>query len=71
MARALSASMAAELDLPDGYKIEWAAIDPTTVADVSGVVVSNVSIFGTQLGTGADGTGGPIGPYMLVPGPNA
>jgi hypothetical protein len=62
--------MPADLDLPDGYTVTWAAVDPTTGADVSGVVVSNVSIFGTALGTGS-GDGGVVGPFMLVPGPGA
>jgi hypothetical protein len=63
--------MAQDLDLPDGYIVEWSAIDATTGADVAGVVVTNVSIFGTDLG--GFGGGGPqiVGPYMLVPGPGA
>ena len=51
MAQPLTAPMPPDLDLPDGYVVEWAAINPTTGADVSGVVVSGVSIFGTVLGT--------------------
>lgn len=62
--------MPSDLDLPDGYIVTWAAVDPTTGADVSGVVVSNVSLFGTMLGTG-DGGGVTVGPFMLVPGPGA
>jgi hypothetical protein len=59
------------LDLPDGYTVTWAAIDPTTGADVAGVTVTGVSIFGTILGLG-DGSGnGSLGPFMLVPGPAA
>lgn len=72
MSQALTAGLAEDLDLPDGYQIVWAAIDPTTGADVSGVKVTGVSIFGTMLGTGTGGQGPPpAGPYMLVPGPNA
>jgi hypothetical protein len=70
VAQALTAAMAADLDLPDGYVVEWAAIDATG-ADVSGVVVSGVSIFGTALGSGLGAGSGIIGPFMLVPGPNA
>ncbi len=70
MSKPLTASLAPELDLPDGYVVTWAAIDPTTGADVAGVKVTDVSIFGTMLGTGSDG-GGPLGPFMLVPGPGA
>ncbi len=71
MSQPLIAPMPADLDLPDGYVITWAAVDPTTGNDVSGVVVSNVSIFGTALGTGTGDGGGPFGPFMLVPGPGA
>lgn len=71
MAEALIAAFPPELDLPDGYKVVWAAIDPVTGADVSGVVVSGVSIFGTALGTGTGVGGFTAGPYMLVPGPGA
>ncbi len=66
----LTAGMPEDLDLPDGYILTWAAIDPVTGADVSGVTVSNVSLFGTLLDAGTD-TGGQLGPFMLVPGPSA
>jgi hypothetical protein len=59
------------LDLPDGYVVTWAAIDPTTGADVAGVKVMAVSLFGTLLGTGSGGGGDAVGPFMLVPGPGA
>lgn len=62
--------MPANLDLPDGYIVTWAAIDPNTGADVSGVTVSGVSIFGTMLGQGAGSTTD-FGPFMLVPGTGA
>jgi ribulose kinase len=71
MAQSLSASLAEDLDLPDGYVVQWAAIDPTTGADIAGVVVSQVSIFGTLLGTASGNGSGVVGPYMLVPGPAA
>lgn len=71
MSAPLVAPMPADLDLPDGYIVTWAAIDPTTGNDVSGVVVSNVSIFGTKLGTGGGNGNTTVGPYMLVPGPAA
>lgn len=71
MAAPLEASFAPSLNLPDGYVVVWAAIDPTSGGDVSGVVVYDVSIFGASLGAGFSqgGTGGV--PYMLVPGPGA
>ena len=70
MAQPLTAPMPPDLDLPDGYVVEWAAINPTTGADVAGVVVSGVSIFGTVLGTDVSGSF-VSGPFMLVPGPSA
>lgn len=71
MSQALTAALAGDLDLPDGYQVVWAAIDPTTGADVSGVAVSGVSIFGTALGAGSGTQTGQLGPFMLVPGPGA
>lgn len=59
------------LDLPDGYVVTWAAVDPTSGADVAGVIVSGVSIFGTDLGGGGGGGSSGVGPFMLVPGPGA
>ncbi len=56
------------LDLPDGYVLRWAAIDATTGANVAGVKVQNVSVFGTNLGGGAGGSGA-TGPYLLIAGP--
>jgi hypothetical protein len=71
MAEAIRAALAQDLDLPDGYIVEWAAIDPASGADVAGVIVTGVSIFGTMLGTGPGGGSIASGPYMLVPGPGA
>lgn len=67
----LDAPMPEDMDLPDGYILTWAAIDPTTGADVPGAIVSGVSIFGTALGTGTGDGGELVGPFMLVPGPGA
>lgn len=67
MAVPTNAPMAQNCDLPDGYIVQFAAVDPTTGADIAGVVVNNVSIYGTLLSTGA-----PIaGTFMLVPGPGS
>lgn len=35
------------LEISDGYQIVWAAVDPTTGADVSGVVISQASVQAT------------------------
>lgn len=70
MAPPVKASMPQLLDLPDGYVIVWEAIDPSTGANVAGVKVGNVSIFGTALGS-LGTTGDSVGPFLLVPGPGA
>ncbi len=71
MAQPLDVSMPPFLDLGDGYVVQWSAIDPVTGADVAGVKVTGVSLYGTLLGTAAGSTNQPVGPYMLVPGPGA
>ena len=75
MAEKLTASMARELILGDGYTIRFAAVDPTTGADVSGVKVTNVNIDGDTQGTDAlippDSGSLIAGPYLLVGGPDA
>lgn len=53
MAVPTDAPMPPGLDLPDGYIVQFAALDPSTGAAVSNVTVSNVSIFGTILGSAA------------------
>jgi hypothetical protein len=70
MAVPVAVPMPPELDLPDGYQVVFAAVDPTTGNPVTGVVVTNVSLFGTILGTGSGGQL-ELGPFMLVPGPGA
>ena len=66
----VDAPLAEDLDLPDGYRVVFDAVDPLTGAAVGSVTVSNVSIFGTILGTAAS-TDLTLGPFMLVPGPGA
>lgn len=70
MSRVLVAQFAPDLDLPDGYIIEWLAVDPTTGANIAGVKVTGVSLFGTMLGSGQTALTD-LGPLMLVPGPGA
>ena len=70
MAVPIAVPMAGDLDLPDGYQVVFAAVDPATGNAVSGVTVTNVSLFGTILGAGGGGQL-ELGPFMLVPGPGA
>lgn len=68
MALPVDAPMAQNCDLSDGYVVQFAAVNPTTGAPVSGVIVSQVSIFGTNLGGDITET---AGKFQLVPGPGA
>ena len=70
MPEPIAVSMPPDLDLPDGYRVVFAAVDPATGNAVPNVTVTAVSIFGTILGTAASG-GLTLGPFMLVPGPGA
>jgi hypothetical protein len=72
MAQKLNVNMPEDVVIGDGWTVEWDAVDPTTGASVSGVVISqaNVTAADESLGLGT-GTAGPVGPYMLVPGPGA
>lgn len=75
MPQKLTAGIADNLVLADGYIVRFAAVDPTTGADVSGVTVTNVNIDGDTKGTSAPPPPGGFtletGPYMLVGGPEA
>ncbi len=55
------------LTLTSGYTVRFTATDPTTGALVTGVKVSQVSIFGDTVTPEAIEE---FGPFMLVPGPN-
>lgn len=70
MSKKLTASMPEGMDLDGSYTLQWAALDPSTGADVAGVVVSQAAMLVTQVspGTAEDLQ---VGPFMLVPGPEA
>jgi hypothetical protein len=58
------------MDLGFTYQVQFAALDPATGDDVSGVVVSSAQLLVTQLT--ADAAAALVsGPFMLVPGPGA
>lgn len=71
MARKIRVALPPDLDLGGDWVIEWDAVDPSTGASVAGVKVENTSLAVDLLGAGADGGGGLVGPFMLVPGPEA
>lgn len=65
----LVAGLPPDLDIDGGYTLRFDAVDPTTGATVSGVVVSAVAIGAADLAGAA--TTLDSGPFMLVPGPGA
>jgi len=69
MAAPTTAAIPPDRDLGGGYIVQVVALDATTGAVLTGLVVTDAvmvveNIGGTDLG---DLT---VGPYMLVPGPN-
>ena len=71
MAQKIDAPMTLALEIGGGWQIVWAAVDPTTGADVSGVVITNANVVATDVSAGGGTGGAVVGPYMLVPGPSA
>ena len=65
----LDAGMPPDTVIGDGYTVRFTALDPTTGAVVSGVVVSEANVTGEDLSGG--GGASDLGPFMLVPGPGA
>ena len=60
MSQKLQAGMPDQIVVGDGFIIRFRAVDPTTGADVSGVVVSNVNIDGDDAGSGNVKVANPI-----------
>ena len=58
-----------DLDLDGGYTLTWAAVDPVDGSAVTGVTVSEATIFAANLAATTEGLD--FGPFMLVPGPGA
>ena len=69
MARTVEGTCPA-LPIDNGCRVVIEVRDPTTGAEVSGVQVSNVNIYGLDLSAG-DGTAELAGPFLYVPGPEA
>jgi len=55
-------------DLGNGCTVEFAAISPTSGAAITGVKVSNATIYVTTTATAEQLS---YGPFMFVPGPGA
>jgi hypothetical protein len=76
MAAPLTASMPQFTQLGVNAVIAVEALDPTTGSPVDGVSVTIVDIYADVTEPpanqgGGTGTQTPVGPFMLVPGPNA
>lgn len=69
MAQLLNVPMALDLDLRPGWSVRVTAVDALG-ALVSGVNVSNMSIIADSP-TSQTGSELEVGPFMLVPGPEA
>ena len=65
----LIAGLPPDLDLDGGYTIRFDAVDPTSGATDTGVIVSEATIFAANLAGSTAGL--EVGPFMLVPGPGA
>lgn len=63
-------STMASLPLIYGYTAVFEAIDKDTGDPVTGVTITDPSIYGIDL-SGTAGTDQPVGPFMLVPGPSS
>lgn len=68
MGQKIDVQMPEGMVIGDGWHIVWAAVDPTTGADVANVIVTNANVVATEQSAASDQV---PGPFMLVPGPNA
>lgn len=70
VAAPVSASMAPGIPAKGGYTLRWRAASPVDGSDVSGVIVSKVTVEANDQ-LAPDQTTEPLGSFMLVPGPGA
>jgi hypothetical protein len=71
MAVPIEASLPPNLDLGPGFTLRVTALSTTDGSVVSGVTVSNFSVLVDDAGGAIDTGNLEVGPYMLVPGPEA
>lgn len=64
----LTAGLPPNLNLSAGYKIRFTALDPTSGATVSGVTITNPTLYVENL-TSSEPAALVSGPFMLVAGP--
>jgi len=60
--------MPPDTELDNDCNVEFVAISPTDGSTITGVTVSNMSIYFDDVGGGGSFA---YGPFMLVPGPGA
>lgn len=65
----INAGLPEDLDIGPGYTLRVTALDPTSGNPVSGVKVSNLVFTADQISGTPEAL--QVGPFMLVPGPNA
>lgn len=70
MAQKVDVSLPPDVRMGGSWRVEWAAVDPVTGADVSGVKITAANVVGDDV-SGGGTSGETIGPFMLVPGPGA
>jgi hypothetical protein len=58
------------MPLTSDMRVQFEAINPTTGVAVAGVDISLASIYAVDVVGGDTDALGPLGPFMLVPGPN-
>ena len=68
MAQKLDVALPDDVEIGDGWIVEWDAVDPTTGASVSGVKVSAANLTAADLSEGGGGGVEP-GPFVMVLGP--
>lgn len=67
----IDAPLPENLIVGEGYSVRVTAIDPTTGALVSGVTIGKTVLTAESEDMGGDTSGGDLGTWQLVPGPNA
>ena len=66
----IDVAMPEDVEIGDGWVVEWAAVSPTDGSDVSGVTVTKTNVVAADV-SDAVTEDEPLGPFMLVPGPGA
>lgn len=71
MAQKIDVALPEDVVIGDGWIVEWDAVDPTTGASVSGVIVTEANVTAADASSGGGSGAFDSGPFMLVPGAGA